>query len=195
MMRFAGFFKSIGESDCNRMNIRVQLRELAARSGRLVELGLLGHPLKYSRPYIQGDYGLPRGSGEYETPEAFRLNNQKDKFDTGQAATQAQARKNGMISLGLKKTAPWKDIAEANDMVRAADVKRGVLRHEIVHSIQRAKAEVKGKSYTREMLNPIKRYIAEVGAYAAQNRRMPSGSLSGKLFPTFKAMLAARRSM
>jgi hypothetical protein len=78
---------------------------------------------------------------------------------------------------------------------RAADVKRSVIRHEIVHSIQRAKAVSKGKSFVRDILNPVKRYIAEVGAYATQNRGMPGIGLGEKLFPTFRAMLRARRSM
>jgi hypothetical protein len=173
---------------------RERLRELAQVSR---EFGLLGHPLKYSRPYIYGDHSLPRGSGEYEAPEAFRLTNQGESFAPGQEAAIAKVRKNGAISVGLKKTSPggWQAIAEANGLSRAADVKRSVLRHEIVHSIQRAKAASQGQSYVRSMMNPVKRYIAEVGAYATQNRRRPGRSIVERLFPTFKAMLSARRSM
>ena len=171
---------------------RERLRELAQVSR---EFGLLGHPLKYSRPYIYGDHSLPRGNGEYEAPEAFRLTNQGESFAPGQEAAIAQVRKSGAISVGLKKTSPWKAIAEANGLTRAADVKRSVLRHELVHSIQRAKAATKGDSYVRGMLNPVKRYIAEIGAYATQNRRRSGRSIVERLFPTFKAMLSARRSM
>ncbi len=164
---------------------------------RLREFGLLGHPLKYSRPYIYGDRRLPRGEGAYEAPEAFRLNNQGESFARGQEAAIAKARKGGVISVGLKKTTKggWRAIAEENGLTRAADAKRSVLRHELIHSIQRAKAASQGKSYVRGMMNPIKRYVAEVGAYAAENRRRPGRGLVERLFPTFKAVLSAKGSI
>lgn len=179
---------------------KAKVRELSAVCSRrlsLVEFGLLGHPLKYNRPYIQSDLSIPRGGGNYQAPEAFRFNNQGEKFAPGQEAALAQARKNGVITVGLKKTAKggWKGVADAVGLTRAADVKRSVIRHEIVHSIQRAKAAAKGESFARNMLNPVKKYIAEVGAYATQNRRRSGIGLGEKLFPTFKAMLNARRSM
>ena len=177
------------------MTFMQRLYELSSRSERVVELGLLGHPLRYSRPYIQGDPSLPRGGGNYQAPEAFRFNNQGERFAPGQEAALAQAKKNGVITVGLKKTASWKRVAEASGLPRASDVKRSVIRHEIVHSIQRAKAASKGESFARNMLNPVKKYIAEVGAYATQNRRRSGVGLGEKLFPTFKAMLRARRSM
>ncbi len=164
---------------------------------RLREFGLLGHPLEYSRPYIYGDRRLPRGEGAYEAPEAFRLNNQGESFARGQEAAIAKARKGGVISVGLKKTTKggWRAIAQENGLTRAADAKRSVLRHELIHSIQRAKAASQGKSYVRGMMNPIKRYVAEVGAYAAENRRRPGRGLVERLFPTFKAVLSAKGSI
>ncbi len=177
------------------VSYRFPLKEFSAPE--LHEFGLLGHPLEYSRPYIYGDRRLPRGEGAYEAPEAFRLNNQGESFARGQEAAIAKARKGGVISVGLKKTTKggWRAIAQENGLTRAADAKRSVLRHELIHSIQRAKAASQGKSYVRGMMNPIKRYVAEVGAYAAENRRRPGRGLVERLFPTFKAVLSAKASM
>jgi hypothetical protein len=199
-------YRSIDEDNADDVGLPVKtirgwsesrrIRDFSAKL-RLREFGLLGHPLEYSRPYIYGDRRLPRGEGAYEAPEAFRLNNQGESFARGQEAAIAKARKGGVISVGLKKTAKggWRAIAQENGLTRAADAKRSVLRHELIHSIQRAKAASQGKSYVRGMMNPIKRYVAEVGAYAAENRRRPSRGLVGRLFPTFKAVLSATASM
>lgn len=171
----------------NAIKRREQNNQMSARDELhcIIEFGLLGHPLKYSRPYIQRDGSMLQGTGKYESPEAFRLNNTGEQFAKGQDRQISKARRAGVISVGTKKdNGGWKSIATADGLKQARDAKKAVIKHELIHSIQRAKSE----RWQRKQLNPIRMFLDEVGAYSAEHRGMKGRTIMDKAFPTFKAM-------
>ena len=154
----------------------------------IIEFGLLGHPLKYSRPYIQRDDSLLQGEGKYESPEGFRLNNQGAQFAKGQDKQIAQSRKAGVISVGTRGSkGGWKAQAVGEGLTKAKDAKRSVIKHELIHSIQRAKS----KHWDRKGFNPISVFANEIGAYSTQHRGMKGRTLADRAFPTLKAIPGA----
>lgn len=160
----------------------------------IIEFGLLGHPLKYSRPYIETDGTIPQGGGSYQSPEDFRrlhAGNPNLTANDQIAKAAAKARKGGLIVIGTKKEkGGWKKVATDDGLTHARDAKRTVIRHELSHSIQRAK----DKHWTRGQFNPLKMFLGEVGAYATEHRRMKGQSLINRAFPTFTAIPKALQS-